>query len=306
MAFELNVVSNVPMTDYNDIDAIAPKFLAQIGYLPKGYDPKTKATLILESIPYKIFVNCFLKSQDKEWKVEVLSKNLKTSIPTIYRHLNKLRGLGILEEGRGNEYHLKNYNFSLAWNIVEANVENVLTNYRKVVNSIQESKQERIDEAQPIQTTDTIKTEAGRINFGIKIKDIEPNSSNVLQDFLTSIGYLERKEKNSVGYKLFRECLLRAPKKYWRGEELAFALKTTKVTMYRYLKRLENMGILEKKVLETNPRAPPKKGYRIRYGKLSKAWNFVEAHVKVAMTNYRKTVDHLSNLGEEEWEKKKQ
>jgi hypothetical protein len=39
-----------------------------------------------------------------------------------------------------------------------------------------------------------------------------------------------------------------------------------------------------------------RKGYRIRYGNITKSWNFVEAHVKVAMEGYRKTVDHLNDL----------
>jgi hypothetical protein len=39
-----------------------------------------------------------------------------------------------------------------------------------------------------------------------------------------------------------------------------------------------------------------RKGYRIRYGNLGKSWNFVEAHVKVAMEGYRRTVDHLHDL----------
>ncbi len=43
----------------------------------------------------------------------------------------------------------------------------------------------------------------------------------------------------------------------------------------------------------------PRKGYRIRYGNLAKAWNFVEAHVQVAMEHYRETVDHLQKLSEE-------
>jgi len=42
-----------------------------------------------------------------------------------------------------------------------------------------------------------------------------------------------------------------------------------------------------------------KKGYRIRYGNLSKAWNFVESNVQIAMENYRKTVDHVQNLSQE-------
>ena len=42
----------------------------------------------------------------------------------------------------------------------------------------------------------------------------------------------------------------------------------------------------------------PKKGYRIRYGNLGKAWNFVESNVEIAMENYRKTVDHVSKLAD--------
>ena len=33
-----------------------------------------------------------------------------------------------------------------------------------------------------------------------------------------------------------------------------------------------------------------------QYGNLQKAWNFVEAHIKVAVENYNKTVEHLQNL----------
>ncbi|MBA7683370.1 hypothetical protein ES703_91734 [subsurface metagenome] len=39
-----------------------------------------------------------------------------------------------------------------------------------------------------------------------------------------------------------------------------------------------------------------KKAYRMRYGDFQKAWNFVEAHVKVAVENYGKTVEHLQKL----------
>ena len=43
-----------------------------------------------------------------------------------------------------------------------------------------------------------------------------------------------------------------------------------------------------------------KKGYRLRYGNFQKAWNFVEAHLKVAIENYGKTVEHLQNLIEKQ------
>ena len=42
--FELQVVSNVPMGAEQDINVVAETFLINIGYIPKGYDPKISAT----------------------------------------------------------------------------------------------------------------------------------------------------------------------------------------------------------------------------------------------------------------------
>jgi hypothetical protein len=41
-----------------------------------------------------------------------------------------------------------------------------------------------------------------------------------------------------------------------------------------------------------------RKGYRIRYGNLTKAWNFVESHVEITMENYRKSIEHIQSLAE--------
>jgi hypothetical protein len=43
-----------------------------------------------------------------------------------------------------------------------------------------------------------------------------------------------------------------------------------------------------------------RKGYRIRYGDLTKAWSFTETNVSMAMENYRKTVEHFQKLMNEE------
>ena len=43
-----------------------------------------------------------------------------------------------------------------------------------------------------------------------------------------------------------------------------------------------------------------KKAYRMRYGNFQKAWNFVEAHLKVAVENYSKTVEHMQKLLEKQ------
>ena len=43
-----------------------------------------------------------------------------------------------------------------------------------------------------------------------------------------------------------------------------------------------------------------RKGYRIRYGDLAKAWSFTEANVSMAMENYRRTVAHFQSLSRAE------
>ncbi len=145
MAFEITVVSNTPLTPLEDKDEVALTFLTQIGYLPKGYDPKTGTTDVLKSVPYRLFTECFLGHPDKGWLVEELANELKTTKPTIYRHINKLKGLDLLEElyverGEGQSkkaYRIRYSNLSKAWNFVEAHLEVAIENYRKTVDHLQ-------------------------------------------------------------------------------------------------------------------------------------------------------------------------
>lgn len=145
MSFEIVVVGNTPLTPLKDLDEVAALFLNQIGYIPKGYDPKTKAKSLAESVPLRIFVECFLKRMDKGWTVEQLAAKLHTTKPTIYRHINKLKSLDLLDEvdvaDRGREpkkgYMIRYGNLAKAWNFVESNVEIAMENYRKTVEHIQ-------------------------------------------------------------------------------------------------------------------------------------------------------------------------
>lgn len=89
MPFEMQVVSNTPLTGEEDFDTAAKMFFEQIGYLSKGSDP---------AIPYKIFADFFLRHPTKAWFVDDIAATIKTSRPTVYRHLNKLKGFDILEE----------------------------------------------------------------------------------------------------------------------------------------------------------------------------------------------------------------
>ncbi len=146
MSFELNVVSNTPLTPLSDIDEVAILFLNHIGYFPKGYDPKTDVTDIRDSVPYKLMVNFFLDRMEKAWVVEDLATALGTTKATVYRHINKLKGFDVLEEMNtedveGNPrkgYRIRYGNLSKAWNFTEAHVQVAMENYRKTVDHLQE------------------------------------------------------------------------------------------------------------------------------------------------------------------------
>ena len=142
--FELQVVRNTPLSSVGDIDVVAETFLIQIGYIPKGYDPKTSATEIKDSVPYRLFMDYFMGNMSKAWTVEELAALLSTTKPTIYRHINKLKSLDILEsmdvefDGQVRKgYRIRFGDLAKAWNFTEANVNMAMENYRKTVTHFQ-------------------------------------------------------------------------------------------------------------------------------------------------------------------------
>jgi predicted transcriptional regulator len=144
MPFEITVVSNVPLTPLKQLDEVALAFLGHIGYIPKGYDPKTGALDIRSSVPYRLFVECFLGRIDRGWTVDQLSAKLGTTKATVYRQINKLTALDLLEEseimdrGQGHKgYRIRYGDLAKAWNFVEAHVEVAMENYRTTVEHLQ-------------------------------------------------------------------------------------------------------------------------------------------------------------------------
>jgi DNA-binding transcriptional ArsR family regulator len=142
--FELNVVSNTPLGAMTDPDTLAETFLTQIGYIPKGYDPKTDAGSVKESVPYRLFMDHFMRNTTKLWAVEELAALLKTTKPTIYRHINKLKSMDILEsadvefDGQIRKgYRIRYGDLTKAWSFTETNVSMAMENYRKTVEHFQ-------------------------------------------------------------------------------------------------------------------------------------------------------------------------
>ena len=137
MSFEMQIVSNTPLVGEDNPDAVAKKFFEQIGYLSKGADPE---------IPYRLFADFFLKHPSKAWYVDEIANELEISRPTVYRHLNKLKGFDILEEiqvldestqQNKKAYRMRYGNFQKAWNFVEAHLKVAIENYGKTVEHLQ-------------------------------------------------------------------------------------------------------------------------------------------------------------------------
>ncbi len=138
------------MNGVTDIDVVAETFLVQIGYLPKGYDPKTGAVTVRESVPYRLFMDHFMKLPAKVWTVEELAALLGTTKPTIYRHINKLKSMDLLEamdveyDGQMRKgYRIRFGDLVKAWSFTESNVQMAMDNYKKTVVHFQELMQQR-------------------------------------------------------------------------------------------------------------------------------------------------------------------
>lgn len=136
----------------------------------------------------------------------------------------------------------------------------------------------------------------------------EADPQRLAKLLFSMIGYTARKgPDHGVSFTLFYDCFLLHPTKEWTVEELAAACSTTLPSVYRHLNKLKDLDLIEDLYVggdaaAADESAPPtralerKRAFRLRYGDLSKAWNFCEAHFQLAIENYRKSVDHLESL----------
>ena len=119
--------------------------------------------------------------------------------------------------------------------------------------------------------------------------------------FLMRIGYIsENKTREavlkSVPYRLFMECFIRRRNKLWEIDELESFLKATRATVYRHLNRLKSLDLVEESPINSEETGYVHKGYRLRFGNLSRAWNFVEAHMEMTIEQYRKSVESIQEV----------
>lgn len=124
----------------------------------------------------------------------------------------------------------------------------------------------------------------------------ETDPERLAKHLFAMIGYTARKgPDHGISFRIFYECFLLHPEKDWTVEELAATCETTLPSVYRHLNKLKDLDIIEDLHIEDGD-GEKKRAFRLRYGDLSKAWNFAEAHFQLAIENYRKSIDHLESL----------
>ncbi len=280
-------------------------------------DPPRPGEEVLTSVPYRMLMDCFFRFPGQGFTVERLCEELDASRPTVYRHLLRLRELdliapgdeGIEGGGKRRSYHLRFARPSKAWRFVEANAECALEALRGQVDMVwrETASNRKGREGDPKLVLDRT---SSRISFHLALSERPPVNTGSdaqarLVDMMEAMGYLTpwstpRDGGNITGnlaFRLLKDCLMDRPDRSWTMRELMAVLDTSKPTLYRHLKKLEALDLMERGLRGESPRSS--KAFRIRYGDLSKAWNFTEEHARQSLRSYRQTVEHLETLMEE-------
>lgn len=154
MPFELSLRYSTPLTPIADVDEVLREFLRLVGYLPEGEEGRGSEGPVASSLALRLVRECFLRDPPRAWYIDELTAVLKTSKPSIYRHINKLKALDLLEEvggvadGKGRKgYRLRYGNLARAWDFTEANAQNALRRYRETVNHLQGLVEKQLSEA---------------------------------------------------------------------------------------------------------------------------------------------------------------
>lgn len=137
----MKVTSHTPISS-DSLEEVLENFLLDIGYLSGRIDRDE----LYESIPFRLWTHCFLKDVERVWTVDEMAETLKASKPSIYRHLNKMKDLDIVEsedivvEDNGEVikkgYRIRHGDLVTAWHITEANVESAMKRYRESIQRI--------------------------------------------------------------------------------------------------------------------------------------------------------------------------
>lgn len=141
MDFKIQVSEHKPKIS-NSLEEILEDFLLDIGYL----SGRKSEDEVQDSVPFKLWTDCFLEKPEKFRTIDELAVMLDTTKPTVYRHLNKMKALNLLEEKEltieddgevtKKGYRLNQGNLLKAWHITELTIESNLKRYRETVERI--------------------------------------------------------------------------------------------------------------------------------------------------------------------------
>ncbi len=141
MGFEIKLTEHNPIITEH-IDEILEKFLLDIGYL----SGRRSGDEVYGSVPFRLWKDVFLDKPDKFRTIDEMATILETSKPTIYRHLNKLKDLKLIEEKEitiedngevvKKAYRLRQGDLTKAWHITELNMQSNIKRYRETVERI--------------------------------------------------------------------------------------------------------------------------------------------------------------------------
>ena len=137
--FEITLVMDPSLPKLEELDDLLLKFLIHIGYLPKTPRGRIPSDL-KNSTAYRLFRDCFIKHSEKFWTPDEMMSYLNTTRTTLYRHLNRLKDLDILEEkmdGKNKVYRLRYGSIEKAWMFVESNIKIAMEYYREAVKRIE-------------------------------------------------------------------------------------------------------------------------------------------------------------------------
>ena len=264
-------------------------------------DPPRPGEEVLSSVPYRMLMDCFLLHPERGFTVERLCDELGASRPTVYRHLLRLRELDLLAPGdegsdhggKRRSYHLRFGRPSKAWRFVETNAECALEALREKVDGVWKGSaaERKGREGDPRLVLDRT---SSRITFHLVLSErtpLDPGADAQARrvDMMEAMGYLTPWStpreggdiEGNLAYRLFKGCLMDRPDRSWTMRELMAVLDTSKPTLYRHLKKLEALDLMERGLRGESPRSS--KAFRIRYGDLSKAWNFTEEHARQSL-----------------------
>lgn len=141
MDFKIEVSDHKPKIS-NNLEEVLEDFLLDIGYLSGRKSDEE----VYDSVPFRLWTDCFLDKPEKFRTIDELAVMLDTTKPTVYRHLNKMKALELLEEKeltieddgevKKKGYRLRQGDLLKAWHITELTIESNLKRYRETVERI--------------------------------------------------------------------------------------------------------------------------------------------------------------------------